>query len=170
MIGKSDLFILVVSASLLAVGIYRWQHNMSQININAQQAKTQQIAPVQVAPTSNPTVISAISSSNNMTSQTTVSAVTSVQTSVPVSVNESSPIRNIVVSSTVSEPISSTPTSSTPDNNRLLLGSYKVVSGDYLSKIAQQYGTTVETLQELNNLNGTLLAIGQELLYPLPAN
>jgi len=53
-----------------------------------------------------------------------------------------------------------------------LYGKYTVVSGDYLSKIAQEYNTTVRELQDINNINGTLIEVGQILEYPilLPAN
>lgn len=158
MIAKSDLFILVVSASLLAVGIYRWQHNLSLMSANAQQAKVQRVVPA-----SNATVVSAISASNAII-QTSISAVTSVQTSIPVTVNSSVAVNN--VSGTAVDSI----ISNTVENSGPLFGSYIVVPGDYLSKISQRYGTTVQTLQDINNLDGTLIEIGQEILFPLPAN
>ncbi|MFF5303648.1 M48 family metalloprotease [Streptomyces sp. NPDC013161] len=49
----------------------------------------------------------------------------------------------------------------------LLLGIHHVVSGDTLSGIACEYGTTVKDLQELNDMGkGTALAVGQTLLIP----
>jgi peptidoglycan DL-endopeptidase LytF len=39
--------------------------------------------------------------------------------------------------------------------------SYTVVSGDSLSKIAKQYGTTVESLKSVNHLSSDLIRIGQ---------
>lgn len=160
-IDKSDLFILVVSASLLAVGIYRWQDNISLMSANAQQGQVQRVVPK-----SNAAVLSAISSSSAIT-QTTISAVTSLQTSTPVTISSPTPVSSIVVSS------DSTATSvilNNTENNRPLYGSYIVVSGDYLSRIAQQYGTTVQTLQDINNIDGTLIEVGQKLQFPLPAN
>lgn len=47
------------------------------------------------------------------------------------------------------------------------LGTHRVVSGDFLGKIAQQYGTDVDTLRELNGISGSLIEVGQEILYPL---
>ena len=38
--------------------------------------------------------------------------------------------------------------------------------GDSLYTIALQYGTTIETLRELNRLDGDLLSVGQELILP----
>lgn len=44
---------------------------------------------------------------------------------------------------------------------------YKVVSGDSLSKIAKKYNTTVQTLAKLNNIkNIDLIKIGQVLVLP----
>ena len=167
MIDKSDLIIFVISASLLTVGIYRWQTNLPQKATDPVQAKTQRVAPE-----SNPTVVSAISSTNAAT-QTTISAVTSVQTSLPLNnqlpLNDQSKTRNIVVSTLEATPSPILSTSSV-DNNQPLLGTYIVVSGDYLSKIAKRYGTTVETLQEINNLSGTMIDVGQQIFFPLPAN
>jgi LysM repeat protein len=162
-IAKSDLFILVVSASLLAVGIYRWQHNMFLISANAQQAKVQRAVPA-----SNATVISTIAASNAIT-QTSISAVTSVQTSIPVAVNNPSSISG-VAGNNVSGSAADSVNAITFEDSEPAFGSYIVVPGDYLFKISQQYGTTVQSLQEINNIDGTLIEVGQKILFPLPAN
>ncbi len=44
---------------------------------------------------------------------------------------------------------------------------YTVVSGDSLYQIARRYNTTVQALQELNNLTTTVLQIGQTLKIPI---
>lgn len=44
---------------------------------------------------------------------------------------------------------------------------YIVVPGDTLYSIARKYNTTVSQLADLNNLNSTILSIGQKLLIPL---
>jgi spore germination protein len=44
---------------------------------------------------------------------------------------------------------------------------YTVKSGDTLYLIANKYNTTVESIQVLNNLTGTGLAVGQTLVIPL---
>lgn len=46
---------------------------------------------------------------------------------------------------------------------------YTVKSGDYLSKIASKYGTTVDYIKELNGLKSTNLQIGQKLKVPAKA-
>lgn len=43
---------------------------------------------------------------------------------------------------------------------------YIVKSGDTLYGIAKSYGTSVDTIKDLNNLTSNLLTIGQELLIP----
>ena len=43
---------------------------------------------------------------------------------------------------------------------------YTVKSGDNLYNIANKYDTTVEKIQNLNNLTTTNLSIGQKLLIP----
>jgi murein DD-endopeptidase MepM/ murein hydrolase activator NlpD len=42
----------------------------------------------------------------------------------------------------------------------------KVGKGDTLSILAQRYGVTVEAIQRANNLDGTRLSIGQQLIIP----
>jgi len=41
-----------------------------------------------------------------------------------------------------------------------------VKSGDVLSRIAVRYKTTVAELQSLNGINGTVIHVGQTLVYP----
>ncbi len=47
---------------------------------------------------------------------------------------------------------------------------YKVVSGDNLSRIAYKYNTTVANLKSLNNLSSSLIYAGQSLKVPSSAN
>ena len=57
--------------------------------------------------------------------------------------------------------IPSQPTSTTTSNQTA--SSYTVVSGDYLSKIANQFGVSVAQLKTWNNLSSDLILIGQKL-------
>lgn len=47
---------------------------------------------------------------------------------------------------------------------------YTVQKGDNLYNIASRYNTSVSTIQNLNNLNGTNLTIGQQLKIPTTSN
>ena len=44
---------------------------------------------------------------------------------------------------------------------------YRVVSGDSLSKIANQYDVTVAAIKATNGLSSDTILIGQELLIPV---
>ena len=48
------------------------------------------------------------------------------------------------------------------------VGTYPVQSGDSLFLIARAFGTTVQTLKELNHLKNDNLRVGQELIVPKP--
>lgn len=59
-----------------------------------------------------------------------------------------------------------TPTASaTPTPTQVL---YTVRTGDTLSSIALRFGVTVEAIQSLNNLDSTLIYVGQVLQIPKP--
>lgn len=172
MIAKTDLFILVVSSSLLAAGVYRWQSNLSLMANTAQQARNTTIQAPAINQGST-SVVSAIANNNSVT-RTTITSVTGVQTSTS---NNAATAPQVVVSSSgsggsinASKPVEPVVSAPSAVENRPLYGTYTVVSGDYLSKIAQRYGTTVRTLQDINGISGSRIDVGQKLQYPLPAN
>jgi LysM repeat protein len=47
---------------------------------------------------------------------------------------------------------------------------YEVQEGDFLGKIATQYGITAESIMQANNLQSDIIIPGQNLLIPLPAS
>ncbi len=157
MISKSDIVILVLASSALGVGIYRWHQNTQDVNAITIPASSRVVA----APASdnmvagNTRVIDGTRNplqdgvSNGQTNQVTVQTIP-----------EQQPVSGIVVSDSVT-------TSSDVSTNSVQLGSHRVRSGDYLGKIAQQYGTDVNTLREINGISGSIIQIGQEILYPL---
>lgn len=53
------------------------------------------------------------------------------------------------------------------EKDRISWDRYKVVAGDSLSVIAQQYQTTTNVLKQINNLNSSFIKIGQPLLIPI---
>ncbi|MEK5427785.1 C40 family peptidase [Cytobacillus sp. FSL R7-0680] len=57
----------------------------------------------------------------------------------------------------------SAPAKENNSSNQSSSGTYKVVSGDTLSKIARQHNMTVKALVDLNNLKGDLIFPGQAL-------
>ena len=70
----------------------------------------------------------------------------------------------VVPTAVVLERIGATPEPTKTAENEL--ETYIVVAGDSLSVIAQKYGTTVESIQLLNDLNNTNIFVDQELLIP----
>ena len=72
------------------------------------------------------------------------------------------------------QPISADPVVSTPVETIVYATIHVVESGDYLSKIAVQYKTTISEIKRLNSLTSDVLHIGQELkvtegAFPPPA-
>ncbi|MEO0365272.1 MAG: LysM peptidoglycan-binding domain-containing protein [Pseudomonadota bacterium] len=53
-----------------------------------------------------------------------------------------------------------------PDDQRMRWQRHKIREGQSLSEIAEQYNVTVKTLQQTNQLSGTMIRAGQHLLVP----
>lgn len=167
-IARSDMVILVVSVSLLAAGIYRWQSNVSQFEErraaasssaaaqagNSQRSTSNSLAakPAAVRVTDTaPTIDTPVESNFGNAGQATT-AQSSSQTTAASSAG--------VASQSTTENTTGQP----------LYGTYEVKSGDTLSGIATDYGTTVDTLRTINDISGSLITVGQSIRYPLPAN
>lgn len=178
MIGKSDLVIIVVSAALLIAAIVRWQQNLDLLETY----NNGNTAPATRAPSSTNSRalqpnVATVPANVNQTGSSTQSGNAAPQGS-DLSVNRL-PANNGSRESAISTGSSSslgesgiTSEAGQPgtSSNELLYGVYVVQSGDYLFKIAQTVGTTVDTLQRINNLPDTVIDVGQQLRYPLPAN
>lgn len=150
-ISKSDLVILVLASSALAVGVFRWHQNtqdVSAITIPASSRVSSE--PIQGGSNAPATV-----NQNELAINTTLPAQATDQVRVQTIVDPT-PVTEIVVTEATSLP-----------NESESLGTHTVRSGDILGRIAQQYGTDVQTLRELNNIRGSLIQVGQEILYPL---
>lgn len=146
MISTSDIVILVVASGALAVGIYRWHENTQDVSAITIPANSRMVN-VEPEPV--------ISNANTLTlvNGNTASVSTQANAEVVQVLPEATPVTNIVVPETETE--------------TQRLGSHRVVSGDYLSKLAQQYGTDTQTLRDINGISGSVIRIGDEILYPL---
>lgn len=177
MIAVSDVVLILVSAAALGSGLYRWQGNIEQATLaNSRPAVSSTADPNIQTSDANRQISNAngeqVMSSQNGTSpavQGNVSGITS-STTIDRSGNDvivANPVPTVTID--VSEDVATT-----ASNNAVAdippYGSYLVKSGDSLSLIAQQYGTTVGVLQDINGIEGTLITVGQQLRYPLPVN
>lgn len=158
----SDAVIILVSAAALTAGLYRWQNSMDpDVLVRSTPAVISSTGPT-AEPQVNegrPNVLGNAVTSRNAAASGTVLRTPNDNT---VAVGVTTPV-NIATGSnnvTTSSNIAGSP----------LYGSYIVRSGDSLSLIAQRYGSSVAALQDINGISGTLIQIGQEVLYPLPAN
>ncbi len=154
MISKSDLLILVVASSALAVGIYRWHTNTQDVSAITIPASSR-VAVVETAESVD--AVNGSQLSNDSMLSTTVASTDNANSNPVVvqTITETEPVQAIVVETT------------TATSESQSLGVHQVQSGDYLGKIAQQYNTDVQTLRDLNGISGTIIQIGQDILYPL---
>ncbi|XKH50437.1 LysM peptidoglycan-binding domain-containing protein [Chryseomicrobium palamuruense] len=78
------------------------------------------------------------------------------------------PNQTLKVASTATAPSTTPPVTQQPANTPSVNvgGTYTVVAGDSLSKIASQFKTTVSAIQSANNLSGTLIFVNQKLAIP----
>jgi membrane-bound lytic murein transglycosylase D len=60
--------------------------------------------------------------------------------------------------------------SALPETERVKWGHHSVRRGDTLSEISRRYGVSVEAIKTANNLRGSLLRVGQDLLIPVSAS
>ncbi len=147
MISISDLIILTVASAALGAGVYRWHQNTTDVSAITIPANSRSVV------TTDP-----------LSAQRTPVRITTIapsRTQQPVV----QPTVNTIVASVDNTETAATSTAS-PDS-QVQIGIYQVRSGDYLGKIALRYGTDVQTLRDLNGINGNLILVGQELYYPL---
>ncbi len=174
MIGKSDLVILAISGTLLAIGIYRWQSSLQPVERPsvAVRAPAPQPAPGNVPLTSN--------TAQGNGSQSAVSPTADVVQGVASTAADAGGV-NDSASETASDSSSQATTPETGTGGIAgettadaqdtgLYGTYIVEPGDNLTYIAGILDTSVETLRSLNDIEGSLIYVDQRLRYPLPAN
>lgn len=142
-ISTSDIVILVVASSALAVGIYRWHENTQDVSAITIPANSRMIIEPEPVNNGNNTLTAANSTSAPLDTQANATVVQTIP--------ETTSVTNIEV----------------PETQTQALGSHRVVAGDYLGKIANQYGTDAQTLRDLNGLRSSTIHVGDEILYPL---
>lgn len=149
MISTSDIVILVLASGALAVGIYRWHDNTQDVSAVTIPANSRMLVDTNNA-MPEPTLEkkSTLTATNNSAAMEHTPVVVKTLT-------ENEPVNGIVVGETEQ---------TTQSQN---LGVHKVRPGDYLGKIAKQYGTDTQTLRNLNGISGSLIHVGEEILYPL---
>lgn len=181
MIAKSDLVILVVSASLLTAGIYRWQRSQSSLSstraiaqLPASESTAGNVQDQQMATSiGNPSFDTRQQLAGNRQTGN-LNAAPAIDNgaaagSATVTAFQSNDTGNKQSNGQTESSIAAVQTS-TSRPNEPLYGTYVVQSGDYLGKIAETFGTTVARLQEINSISGSLIEIDQVIRYPLPAN
>jgi len=172
MIAVSDAVLITVSVAALSLGLYRWQGNVQQAMLGTG-------SPVATSPAQGNNTIAGetqnapgatLASENAGNASDAASANTSLQ---PIQRDPQEPV--VVTDQAPATPIDVANDADTTASNEAMvdippLGSYTVQSGDTLSVIAEQFGTTVSTLQQINDIDGSLIRIGQELRYPQSSN
>ena len=162
MIARSDLIILVVSASALAIGVYRWQANTHTAPVIAQQAPAQ-TRTIAAGSTFGATVVAVPAAYEPGTSGSVVSAAGREIVEIPANAVGEPVVINRAQTAAVAQLDGSS-------NSDPAYGTYQVQWGDYLGSIAIRFDTDVRTLRELNGISGSNIREGQQLRYPLPAN
>lgn len=171
MIAISDAVLIVVSTAVLATGLLRWQNNLEQATLaTATTTGTNQVQTQLNPPANTQTGVVRQSSNTNG-----ASASSSTQGSITRNTEQNINTQVVVAEPTQTNAINVADDSATATDNSAVVdvppyGSYLVQSGDSLSLIALEYGTTVAVLQDINNIEGTLITVGQQLRYPLPVN
>lgn len=180
MIAMSDAIILLVSASLLGSGVYRWQSSLEQnqattpiagqiLPANAQPEQVQNRVANAESPALNDETSIQSQSQGRFIGKPTAAPLTPSDQSGAQIAGQAEPLTT--PGSNLAGESSQAPATAAPQvAEAALYGIHVVRSGDTLSMLSERYGTTVSALQSINSINGTLINVGQELRYPLPAN
>ncbi len=150
MIARSDLVILVISASALAIGVYRWHANTQPALPLAQQSPALAVTAAVATPVAY----------RSVSDRSDLSAATLEIVEVPASAQGQPVVGESILGFEATTSIES----------QSVYGTYEVRWGDYLYSIARKFGTDVNTLREINGISGSNILEGQKILYPLPAN
>lgn len=188
MIAVSDAVLLLASATVLAVGVYRWQNNVEYVRQNdpvvqssSSLATTNDSAVNESRPSGNQS-LSQNTEQNAATDRPAVAdngAINNESGTVLSNQNTDSSASDDTTRIVDVQPVPITAINVNDDEattaaNRAItdaptLAIYTVVSGDSLSQIAERFGTSVTVLRDINDIQGSLITVGQQLRYPLSA-
>ena len=138
MIAKSDLPILVVSSTLLAVAIYRWDQNTRNVDTSTVLANTTGSLP-------------ADSTTPDLTNQEIISTASQSNTSADINSDVNASTQFVAPQTPTTVVIEQPVTVETASP----FATHTVRSGDSLSEIAARYNTTVNELQTINGISGS---------------
>lgn len=143
MIAKTDLFLVTLATTLVIVAIAK-----STVGSQTPMVYTSQ-TPAPAAP-----VLPSTDTSSNLIASSDAAEVVVIPGAVSRNTGD-------VITSNASE-------FKAPDLiQEASFRTHVVQRGDVLSKIAVRYNTSVSALQSLNELNGTIIHVGQKLVYPM---
>ena len=170
MISKSDLIILVVSATALGAGLYRWQSGLDgPLVATAPPPNVERVVD-------EPADVSAnvVRDAGDEAAAVVVRRVPDAAPADAVDPVLGAPAREDAATAVLSPSPAPAPdgavTALPADGDTALYGRYVIREGDYLGLLANRFGTSVAALQSINDLDGTTIHVGEELRYPLPAN
>lgn len=160
-IAKSDIIILSVTSLALLFGVARWQMGTRYVETITIPASARVAQPVPLRGTENPDRGSAaqVSAAPGSAALPAARPISQTGSASAIGSDPAAAINGVDATASVAA-------AAAPDP---VFGIHRVRSGQSLSKLAVQYGTTVQTLQQLNGISGTTIFIGQELRYPLPS-
>lgn len=150
MIAVSDAVLILVSATALVAGLLRWQDNV--------EATTRPQTSIQSS-ASQPSPSTSTQNQNTSTLSSPATIADEVQSATIILQDSVEAVTPAVTTTGIEQSIQTVP-----------VGNYTVQAGDSLSKIALDFGTSVELLQRINAIEGSLIEVGQEIKYPLPVN
>jgi LysM repeat protein len=173
MIAVSDALLIVTSIAILGSGLYRWQNNIEA----AELAHLRSLPVVQMQQEINNTPVPAEQNTIAATRQAiSVNTTDDGSNNIPIvdtSVSREETAASVLpADQTVEQENSSSDLAESTSTvvDTLPLGNYTVSAGDTLSEIAVRFDTSVDALQQLNDIDGSTIFVGQQLSYPLPAN
>lgn len=180
MIAKSDLIILLVSTTALVVGVFRWQANIDLPQGTAAtvahsgsmaSGSTEAVSlPAGERDTGNQGSEAASGTLTRVAADPTTGIAGTLTRPAADAGDRAATDGTQASATTAPQTVAGDATEVAGTLTEPLYGVYTVQSGDYLSKIARQFGTSVDTLMAINSLENDTIMIDQPLRYPLPAN